>query len=158
MRDAVVDGFRREKNKGTATGSLKFRILVVIPPFYRPVALRGPPGAIPRGARITNHAPRNRRRRSMRRLGDTIIGEVARCDVGEWDRRTMARRLLQRRVDKTTRIATDGSARRLFTTRGLYCGGPRMGEISRIGESTANSLRNAIPRRPKFPAVVADFQ
>ena len=98
--------------------------------IFTPRRVQRGPGDFPRGARITNRAPRNRSRRPMRRLGDTIIGSVARCDVGDWARRTKDRRLFQRRENKTTRIATGGSVRRFFHRPWIVWRGPRMGGIS----------------------------
>ena len=47
MRETAVDGVMTQGNKRPGQESLKFRILVVIAPFYRPVALRGVEGDVP---------------------------------------------------------------------------------------------------------------
>ena len=60
MHETTVDGWGRKGGGKTDQRSLKFRILFVIPSFYRPVAFRGGPsgsGNFPRGAPINTQHP-----------------------------------------------------------------------------------------------------
>ena len=144
---------RRKEDKRPGREQLKLRIPLVIPRFYRSVAPRGGPrfaGRHSAGGAHYKHTSRNRRRWARWRLGDPILGEVARCEVGDGAWEMKATRLSKQWINKT-RIATGGSVVRFPTTLGLKVMAREFQKISRIGASIANSLRNFLFVRPEFP-------